>query len=203
MFLEAEKNAKLALRCYLFTMHLISLMFSICSLYLLSGVPSKRRYKRREVEQIQKDVRRMRSLNFEHVQKILRAKRLQRQAKTGNNVIKRRPGRPRKQPIEVPEEGNSLEEDVAEVHGLDLLSSRRGDGRTLGMPVLERCDELPGRQGVRPGLAPEPLEFSNPDSISATIENVVHRARSVPPLAKSGKRRGRGSRDELWSPSCQ
>uniref|UniRef100_H3DD81 SET binding protein 1 n=1 Tax=Tetraodon nigroviridis TaxID=99883 RepID=H3DD81_TETNG len=129
----------------------------ICS--SCSGVPNKRRYKRREVEQIQKDVRRMRSLNFEHVQKILRAKRLQRQAKTGNNVIKRRPGRPRKQPIEVPE-----------------------DGRTLGMPVLERCDELPGRQSSRPGLNPEPPEFSNPDSISATIENVVHRARSVPPL---------------------
>ncbi|TWW60084.1 SET-binding protein [Takifugu flavidus] len=174
-----------------------------CTSSSLAGVPSKRRYKRREVEQIQKDVRRMRSLNFEHVQKILRAKRLQRQAKTGNNVIKRRPGRPRKQPIEFPEEGHGLEEDVAEVRGLDLLSSRRGDGRTLGMPVLERCDELPGRQSVRPGLTPEPLEFSNPDSISATIENVVHRARSVPPLAKGGKRRGRGSRDELWSPSCQ
>uniref|UniRef100_A0A671UYN4 SET binding protein 1 n=1 Tax=Sparus aurata TaxID=8175 RepID=A0A671UYN4_SPAAU len=124
------------------------------------GVPSKRRYKRREVEQIQKDVRRMHSLNLEHVQKILRAKRLQRQAKTGNNVIKRRPGRPRKQPIEESE----------------------GDGRTLGMPVLERCDDLPGRQGLRQTQTPEPLEFSNHDSISATIETVVHKARSVPPL---------------------
>lgn len=176
---------------------------ALCSLCLISGVPGKRRYKRREVEQIQKDVRRMRSLNFEHVQKILRAKRLQRQAKTGNNVIKRRPGRPRKQPVEVPEASDGLEEDVADVRGLELLSSRRGDGRTLGMPVLERCDELPGRQSARPGLTPEPLEFSNPDSISSTIENVVHRARSVPPPAKGGKRRGRGSRDELWSPSCQ
>uniref|UniRef100_A0A665WCV4 SET binding protein 1 n=1 Tax=Echeneis naucrates TaxID=173247 RepID=A0A665WCV4_ECHNA len=129
------------------------------SLSPFPGVPSKRRYKRREVEQIQKDVRRMHSLNFEHVQKILRAKRLQRQAKTGNNVIKRRPGRPRKQ----------------------------GDGRTLGMPVLERCDDLPGRQSLRPNLSPEPLEFSNHDSISATIETVVHQARSVTPLAKGGK----------------
>uniref|UniRef100_A0A3Q3X6T0 Uncharacterized protein n=1 Tax=Mola mola TaxID=94237 RepID=A0A3Q3X6T0_MOLML len=146
------------------------------------GVPSKRRYKRREVEQIQKDVRRMHSLNFEHVQKILRAKRLQRQAKTGNNVVKRRPGRPRKQP---------LEESEATI-------------RTLGMPVLERCDDLPGRQSIRPGLTPEPLEFSNHDSISATIETVVHQARSVPPMAKGGKRRGRGnSRDELWAPSSQ
>uniref|UniRef100_A0A8D0AH10 SET binding protein 1 n=1 Tax=Sander lucioperca TaxID=283035 RepID=A0A8D0AH10_SANLU len=150
----------------------------LCSLSPLPDVPSKRRYKRREVEQIQKDVRRMHSLNFEHVQKILRAKRLQRQAKTGNNVIKRRPGRPRKQPIV--------------------------ESETQGMPVLERCDDLPGRQSLRQSLTPEHLEFSNHDSISATIETVVHQARSVPPLAKGGKRRGRGnSRDQLWAPSSQ
>ncbi|XP_056231605.1 SET-binding protein [Seriola aureovittata] len=175
-----------------------------CSSPPLTGVPSKRRYKRREVEQIQKDVRRMHSLNFEHVQKILRAKRLQRQAKTGNNVIKRRPGRPRKQPLEESEPTNRREEDRADVRGLDMFASRRGDGRTLGMPVLERCDDLPGRQSLRPNLTPEPLEFSNHDSISATIETVVHQARSVAPLAKGGKRRGRGhSRDELWAPSSQ
>ncbi|XP_040897699.1 SET-binding protein [Toxotes jaculatrix] len=175
-----------------------------CSSPSLTGVPSKRRYKRREVEQIQKDVRRMHSLNFEHVQKILRAKRLQRQAKTGNNVIKRRPGRPRKQPLEESEPTNRREEDRADGRDLDMLATRRVDGRTLGMPVLERCDDLPGRQSLRPNLTPEPLEFSNHDSISATIETVVHQARSVAPLAKGGKRRGRGhSRDELWAPSSQ
>lgn len=146
----------------------------------------------------------MHSLNFEHVQKILRAKRLQRQAKTGNNVIKRRPGRPRKQPLEELEPTNMREEDRADDRCLEMLASRRGDGRTLGMPVLERCDDLPGRQSLRPSLTPEPLEFSNHDSISATIETVVHEARSVPPLTKGGKRRGRGhSRDELWAPSSQ
>ncbi|XP_042344934.1 SET-binding protein [Plectropomus leopardus] len=175
-----------------------------CSSPSLTDVPSKRRYKRREVEQIQKDVRRMHSLNFEHVQKILRAKRLQRQAKTGNNVIKRRPGRPRKQPVEKSESNNEREEDRADGRGLDMLAGRRSDGRTLGMPVLERCDDLPGRQSLRPSLTPEPLEFSNHDSISATIETVVHQARSVPPMAKGGKRRGRAhSRDELWAPSSQ
>lgn len=175
-----------------------------CSSPSLTDVPSKRRYKRREVEQIQKDVRRMHSLNFEHVQKILRAKRLQRQAKTGNNVIKRRPGRPRKQPVEESEPTNKREEERADGRSLDMLAGRRGDGRTLGMPVLERCDDLPGRQSLRPSLTPEPLEFSNHDSISATIETVVHQARSVPPVAKGGKRRGRGhSRDELWAPSSQ
>lgn len=146
----------------------------------------------------------MHSLNFEHVQKILRAKRLQRQAKTGNNVIKRRPGRPRKQPLEESEPTNSREEDRASGRGLDLLAGRRGDGRTMGMPVLERCDDLPGRQSLRPSLIPEPRQFSKKDSISAAIENVVHQARSVPPLAKGGKRRGKShSRDELWAPSSQ
>ncbi|XP_060928191.1 SET-binding protein [Limanda limanda] len=175
-----------------------------CSSPSLTGVPSKRRYKRREVEQIQKDVRRMHSMNFEHVQKILRAKRLQRQAKTGNNVVKRRPGRPRKQPLEVPEPTGRREENRADGRSLDMLASRRGDGRTLGMPVLERCDDLPGRQSHRPNMAPEPLEFSNHDSISATIETVVHQARSLALPAKGTKRRGRGhSRDELWDPSNQ
>ncbi len=177
-------------------------MFTLSS----PGVPAKRRYKRREVEQIQKDVRRMHSLNLEHVQKILRAKRLQRQAKTGNNVIKRRPGRPRKQPVVESELANRADQsrDRADSRGLDMLANRRGDGRTLGMPVLERCDDLPGRQSLRPSLTPEPLEFSNHDSISATIETVVHQARSVPLPGKGGKRRGRGhSRDELWAPSSQ
>ncbi|XP_072289114.1 SET-binding protein isoform X2 [Eucyclogobius newberryi] len=169
---------------------------SKCTSTSLTGAAGKRRYKRREVEQIQNNVRRMHSLNFEHVQKILRAKRLQRQAKTGNNVIKRRPGRPRKQPVESVV-ASGLEQ------GLDLLSDRRADGRTLGMPVLERCDDLPGRQSVRPSLTPEALEFSNHDSIAATIETVVHQATSVPP-AKGGKRRGRPhSRDNLWAPSSQ
>ncbi|KAK5932713.1 hypothetical protein CgunFtcFv8_004394 [Champsocephalus gunnari] len=173
-----------------------------CSSPALPDVPGKRRYKRREVEQIQKDVRRMHSLNFEHVQKILRAKRLQRQAKTGNNVVKRRPGRPRKQPIEECEPPSRRVDARADARVSDMFAVRKGDGRTLGMPVLERCDDLPGRHSLRPSLTPEPLEFSNHDSISATIETVVHQARSVLPLAKGGKRRGRPhSRDELWAPS--
>ncbi|KAG9279390.1 histone-lysine N-methyltransferase ASH1L-like [Astyanax mexicanus] len=41
--------------------------------------------------------------NLHHVNKILRAKKLQRQARTGNNVVKKRgPGRPRKHPLPSP-----------------------------------------------------------------------------------------------------
>ncbi|XP_008417043.1 SET-binding protein [Poecilia reticulata] len=176
-----------------------------CSSPALTGVPAKRRYKRREVEQIQKDVRRMHSLNFDHVQKILRAKRLQRQAKTGNNVIKRRPGRPRKQPLEESQPASMREEVWANARGLDVPVSRKGDGRTLGMPVLERCDNLPGRHSLRPSLALESHELPAHDSIAATIETVVHQARCVPPPEnKEGKRRGRGhSRDQLWAPGSQ
>uniref|UniRef100_A0A8C7VLW4 SET binding protein 1 n=1 Tax=Oncorhynchus mykiss TaxID=8022 RepID=A0A8C7VLW4_ONCMY len=150
---------------------------SLHSLTLSSPcVPGKRRYKRHEVEQIHGEVRRMCSLNnqrsFEHVQKILRVKRLQRQAKTGNNVVKRRPGRPRKHPIDEFEPNN---------YGSDI-------GRGFGMPVLERCVDLPGKRSLRPSPAPQPLEFSNHDSISVAIETVVHRARSLaPPLTRGGK----------------
>ncbi|XP_063002203.1 histone-lysine N-methyltransferase ASH1L isoform X2 [Elgaria multicarinata webbii] len=37
--------------------------------------------------------------NLDHVNKILKAKKLQRQSRTGNNFVKRRPGRPRKYPL--------------------------------------------------------------------------------------------------------
>ncbi|KAI1905225.1 hypothetical protein AGOR_G00013930 [Albula goreensis] len=136
--------------------------------------PLKKRLKRKEVEELQHEVRKMCAFskilstkkNLDHVNKILKAKRLQRQAKTGNNVVKRRRGRPRKQPV-------LLEEEPA--------------GQ---MPVLERCVDLPGRKVGRPSLAPEPLEFSNQDSIMDTIESVVHMARAQPKTPPSrGDRR--------------
>uniref|UniRef100_A0A8C7CT65 SET binding protein 1 n=1 Tax=Oncorhynchus kisutch TaxID=8019 RepID=A0A8C7CT65_ONCKI len=145
----------------------------------------RERYKRHEVEQIHGEVRRMCSLNnvlnsqrsFEHVQKILRVKRLQRQAKTGNNVVKRRPGRPRKHPIDESEP----------------TSYGRDEGRGFGMPVLERCVDLPGRRSLRPSPIPQPLEFSNHDSISVAIETVVHRARSLAPPPARGRKRSKTS----------
>ncbi|XP_069806925.1 histone-lysine N-methyltransferase ASH1L [Dendropsophus ebraccatus] len=64
--------------------------------------------KRSVVEAIHKQARRMYNYNkilaskknLDHVNKILKAKKLQRQSRTGNNIVKRRPGRPRKYPME-------------------------------------------------------------------------------------------------------
>ncbi|XP_073696844.1 SET-binding protein [Garra rufa] len=121
----------------------------------------KRRHKRKEVDEMECDIRKACTFskilttkkNLDHVNKILKVKRLQRQAKTGNNMVKRRRGRPRKQPL-------SLEE--------GLLGQ---------MPVLEKCVDLPGKRNLHTGLVPAQLEFSNHDSITDAIESVVHMAR--------------------------
>ncbi|XP_071436311.1 SET-binding protein isoform X5 [Pithys albifrons albifrons] len=129
--------------------------------------PLKKRFKRREIEAIQCEVRKMCNYtkilstkkNLDHVNKILKAKRLQRQSKTGNNFVKKRRGRPRKQPL-------SFDEDSRDQ-----------------MPVLEKCIDLPSKRGQRPTLNPLILEqAATQDTIMATIEAVIHMARETPPL---------------------
>ncbi|XP_065515973.1 histone-lysine N-methyltransferase ASH1L isoform X1 [Lathamus discolor] len=69
---------------------------------------SPRHLKRSVVEAMQRQARKMCNYNkilatkknLDHVNKILKAKKLQRQARTGNNFVKRRPGRPRKYPLQ-------------------------------------------------------------------------------------------------------
>ncbi|XP_076854134.1 SET-binding protein [Brachyhypopomus gauderio] len=155
----------------------------------------KKMYNCKELEEVHCDVRRRHTFSkiltskrsLDHVNKILRVKRLQRQAKTGNNVVKRRRGRPRKQPL-APDEG--------------FLAQ---------MPVLEKCVDLPSNRSLQGGLVPAQLEFSNHDSIADAIEAVVHQARVQPKTQQEGKpwpkgqpedqlerpaRRGRGVRRE-------
>lgn len=129
--------------------------------------PLKKRFKRREIEAIQCEVRKMCNYtkilstkkNLDHVNKILKAKRLQRQSKTGNNFVKKRRGRPRKQPL-------SFDEDSRDQ-----------------MPVLEKCVDLPSKRGQRPTLNPLILEqAASQDTIMATVEAVIHMARETPPL---------------------
>ncbi|XP_047559797.1 histone-lysine N-methyltransferase ASH1L isoform X4 [Lutra lutra] len=82
------------------------------SISLLSEKPqsscSPHHIKRSVVEAMQRQARKMCNYdkilatkkNLDHVNKILKAKKLQRQARTGNNFVKRRPGRPRKCPLQ-------------------------------------------------------------------------------------------------------
>ncbi|XP_053856983.1 histone-lysine N-methyltransferase ASH1L isoform X3 [Vidua macroura] len=74
----------------------------------LPGSYSPRHLKRSVVEAMQRQARKMCNYNkilatkknLDHVNKILKAKKLQRQSRTGNNFVKRRPGRPRKYPLQ-------------------------------------------------------------------------------------------------------
>ncbi|MCI4392612.1 hypothetical protein PGIGA_G00147930 [Pangasianodon gigas] len=124
----------------------------------------KKRYKRKEIEEMQSDVRKKHAFSkiltskrsLDHVNKILKVKRLQRQAKTGNNVVKRRRGRPRKQTL-VPNEG--------------FLPQ---------MPVLEKCMDFPGKRNLHSSPMLSQPEFSSHDSITDAIEAVVHQARAQP-----------------------
>uniref|UniRef100_A0A2K6KUA7 SET binding protein 1 n=1 Tax=Rhinopithecus bieti TaxID=61621 RepID=A0A2K6KUA7_RHIBE len=131
------------------------------------GSSLKKRFKRREIEAIQCEVRKMCNYtkilstkkNLDHVNKILKAKRLQRQSKTGNNFVKKRRGRPRKQPTQFDEDSRDQ------------------------MPVLEKCIDLPSKRGQKPSLSPLVLEpAASQDTIMATIEAVIHMAREAPPL---------------------
>ncbi|XP_056179255.1 SET-binding protein isoform X2 [Falco biarmicus] len=144
----------------------LSLLPSSSATSEAASSPLKKRFKRREIEAIQCEVRKMCNYtkilstkkNLDHVNKILKAKRLQRQSKTGNNFVKKRRGRPRKQPL-------SFDEDSRDQ-----------------MPVLEKCIDLPSKRGQRPTLNPLILEqAATQDTIMATIEAVIHMARETPP----------------------
>ncbi|XP_069819350.1 SET-binding protein [Dendropsophus ebraccatus] len=121
----------------------------------------RNRFKRCEIEAIQGEVRKMCNYNkilstkknMDHVNKILKAKRLQRQSKTGNNFVKKRRGRPRKQPV--------LFDD---------------DSRDQ-MPVLEKCVDLPNKRGQK--FHSQEPEGKKQDTVMDTIEAVIHMARET------------------------
>ncbi|XP_075042376.1 SET-binding protein [Mixophyes fleayi] len=133
----------------------------------------RNRFKRCEIEAIQCEVRKMCNYNkilstkknMDHVNKILKAKRLQRQSKTGNNFVKKKRGRPRKQPL--------LFDD---------------DSRDQ-MPVLEKCVDLPNKRGQK--FHSQGLEGSRQDTVMDTIEAVIHMAREAQNsrVSRVGKRR--------------
>uniref|UniRef100_A0A8C5LRN3 SET binding protein 1 n=2 Tax=Leptobrachium TaxID=161697 RepID=A0A8C5LRN3_9ANUR len=135
----------------------------------------RKRFKRCEIEAIQCEVRKMCNYNkilstkknMDHVNKILKAKRLQRQAKTGNNFVKKKRGRPRKQPVVFDDDSRDQ------------------------MPVLEKCVDLPSKRGQKAGYHPLQLEVNRRDAVMDTIEAVIHMARenSSSRGPRNGKRR--------------
>nr|XP_040043729.1 histone-lysine N-methyltransferase ASH1L isoform X1 [Gasterosteus aculeatus aculeatus]XP_040043730.1 histone-lysine N-methyltransferase ASH1L isoform X1 [Gasterosteus aculeatus aculeatus] len=68
--------------------------------------------------------------SLHHVNKILRAKKLQRQARTGNNVVKKRgPGRPRKHPLPSPLPSPPPAVELNQVRHRDRVTERPVGGR--------------------------------------------------------------------------
>ncbi|KAM4809308.1 SET-binding protein [Rhinophrynus dorsalis] len=121
----------------------------------------RKKFKRCEIEAIQCEVRKMCNYNkilstkknMDHVNKILKAKRLQRQSKTGNNFVKKKRGRPRKQPVLFDEDSRDQ------------------------MPILEKCVDLPNKRGQKSAFHALEVETNRQDTVMDTIEAVIHMAR--------------------------
>nr|XP_033779941.1 histone-lysine N-methyltransferase ASH1L isoform X2 [Geotrypetes seraphini] len=93
--------------------------------------------KRSMVEAMQQQARKMCNYdkilatkkNLDHVNKILKAKKLQRQSRTGNNFVKRRPGRPRKCPPESVSPVSALQ--AAQLDSCKLVDESRTSSDTV------------------------------------------------------------------------
>ncbi|KAJ7417403.1 hypothetical protein WISP_64732 [Willisornis vidua] len=133
----------------------------------LPGTYSPRHLKRSVVEAMQRQARKMCNYNkilatkrnLDHVNKILKAKKLQRQSRTGNNFVKRRPGRPRKYPLQA-------------VVSMQALQAAR---------LVSQ--ELEGREQDSPNL------HLGTDTISDVIEAVVQSVNLSPEQRKGWKRK--------------
>ncbi|NXX98337.1 ASH1L methyltransferase, partial [Centropus bengalensis] len=134
----------------------------------LPGTYSPHHLKRSMVEAMQRQARKMCNYNkilatkknLDHVNKILKAKKLQRQSRTGNNFVKRRPGRPRKYPMQA------------------VVSMQAFQAARLVSQELEKREESSG----------SPLHLG-PDTITDVIEAVVQSVNLNPEQQKGWKRK--------------
>ncbi|KAJ7415742.1 hypothetical protein BTVI_37456 [Pitangus sulphuratus] len=134
----------------------------------LPGSYSPRHLKRSVVEAMQRQARKMCNYNkilatkknLDHVNKILKAKKLQRQSRTGNNFVKRRPGRPRKYPLQA------------------VVSMQAFQAHRLVSQELEN----------REPSSSSPLHLG-PDTITDVIEAVVQSVNLNPEHRKGWKRK--------------
>ncbi|XP_041890456.1 histone-lysine N-methyltransferase ASH1L [Corvus kubaryi] len=133
----------------------------------LPGSYSPRHLKRSVVEAMQRQARKMCNYNkilatkknLDHVNKILKAKKLQRQSRTGNNFVKRRPGRPRKYPLQA------------------MVSMQAFQAARLVSQELENREQ-----------SSSPLHLG-PDTITDVIEAVVQSVNLDPEHRKGWKRK--------------
>ncbi|NXS90284.1 ASH1L methyltransferase, partial [Erpornis zantholeuca] len=135
----------------------------------LPGSYSPRHLKRSVVEAMQRQARKMCNYNkilatkknLDHVNKILKAKKLQRQSRTGNNFVKRRPGRPRKYPLQA------------------VVSMQAFQAARLVSQELENREQ---------SSSSSPLHLG-PDTITDVIEAVVQSVNLNPEHRKGWKRK--------------
>ncbi|NXW77478.1 ASH1L methyltransferase, partial [Hirundo rustica] len=133
----------------------------------LPGGYTPRHLKRSVVEAMQRQARKMCNYNkilatkknLDHVNKILKAKKLQRQSRTGNNFVKRRPGRPRKYPLQAVVSMQAFQ-------AARLVSQELQDGEQSSSPL-----------------------HLGPDTITDVIEAVVQSVNLNPEHRKGWKRK--------------
>ncbi|NWR05305.1 ASH1L methyltransferase, partial [Paradoxornis webbianus] len=133
----------------------------------LPGSYSPQHLKRSVVEAMQRQARKMCNYNkilatkknLDHVNKILKAKKLQRQSRTGNNFVKRRPGRPRKYPLQAVVSMQAFQ-------AARLVSQELEDGEQSSSPL-----------------------HLGPDTITDVIEAVVQSVNLNPEHRKGWKRK--------------
>uniref|UniRef100_A0A8C4NHN1 Histone-lysine N-methyltransferase ASH1L n=1 Tax=Eptatretus burgeri TaxID=7764 RepID=A0A8C4NHN1_EPTBU len=110
--------------------------------------------------------------SLEHVNKLLKARKLQRRAQTGNNIVKRGPGRPRKNPVHAHcLVGSSSVQITSPTEGLGAHFSLESQKAVATMPTSREDPEVVLEK--EPSKGPE-------DTITASIERVVRRAGRKP-----------------------
>ncbi|TRY65112.1 hypothetical protein DNTS_009668 [Danionella cerebrum] len=140
--------------------------------------------------------------NLHHVNKILRAKKLQRQARTGNNMVKKRgPGRPRKNPL--PSPPPSPPPPTSELENLPLPEKQRRSTHWEADPVVDAIESVvqsQRRKGRKRKVWVRQMEGGDEEEDDQQEEREVEEEEEE--RAADGKPDGRSS-PELSGPKTQ
>ncbi|XP_019720909.1 histone-lysine N-methyltransferase ASH1L isoform X2 [Hippocampus comes] len=121
--------------------------------------------------------------SLHHVNKILRAKKLQRQARTGNNMVKKRgPGRPRKHPLPSPPPSPIPDVELNQTRhrvGDRLAGARIWDGDTVKDTIEAVVQDQRGGGQKRKHWEREEGEEEEEGEVEDTVEQLHHREEHV------------------------